>query len=234
MIEAPPPMSEPSPTTTPGHDPALDHRGAERAGVEVDEALVHHGGARGQVGAEPDPVRVGDPHPGGDHVVGHPGELVHPVHREVTAGGAFDDAQLVHPLRRARPGRGPGHVGQHAEDAVEVELVGAHQAVGEKVQPEVRVSGVLDRVVQRADHGDHLDRTQAGQRPVADRAGRQVEDVGLALPGTRGNSPSPSLPVGYQVSSTRSSAVIVARPMPQAASAVVTRMTVPCQSCRTR
>ena len=62
MIEAPPPTSEPSPTTTPWHDPPLDHRGAQRAGVEVHEALVHDRGAGGQVGAEPDPVGVGDPH----------------------------------------------------------------------------------------------------------------------------------------------------------------------------
>ena len=45
------------------HDAALDHRGAERARVEVDEALVHDRRAAGQVGAEPDPVGVRDPHP---------------------------------------------------------------------------------------------------------------------------------------------------------------------------
>ena len=106
------------------HDPALDHRGAQRAGVEVDEALVHHGRAGGQVGAEAHPVGVGDPHPGGHDVVGHPRELVDAVHGQVAAGGALEQAQLVDPVRRARAGRGPGDVGQRAEDAVEVERVG--------------------------------------------------------------------------------------------------------------
>jgi hypothetical protein len=36
-------------------DAALDHRGAERAGVEVAEALVHHHGALREVGTQPDP-----------------------------------------------------------------------------------------------------------------------------------------------------------------------------------
>ena len=64
MIDAPPPMSEPSPTTTPARDAALDHRRAERAGVEVDEALVHDRRALGQVRAEPHAVGVGDAHAG--------------------------------------------------------------------------------------------------------------------------------------------------------------------------
>ena len=116
-------MSEPSPTTTPADDPALDHRRAERAGVEVDEALVHHGGARGQVRAEADPVGVGDPDAARDHVVDHARELVDAVDREMPAGGALDDAQLVDAIGRARPGRRPGDVRQQAEDAVEVGLV---------------------------------------------------------------------------------------------------------------
>ena len=65
MIDAPPPMSEPSPTTTPWRDAPLHHRRAQRAGVEVDEALVHHGGALGEVGAEAHAVGVGDAHADG-------------------------------------------------------------------------------------------------------------------------------------------------------------------------
>ena len=61
-------------------DPAFHHGRAERAGVEVDEALVHHRGAAGQVRAQPNPVRVGDPYAGGQHVVDHSGELVHTEH----------------------------------------------------------------------------------------------------------------------------------------------------------
>ena len=58
MIEAPPPTSEPSPTTTPGVIRPSTIERAEGAGVEVDEALVHDGGALGQVRAEPHPVGV--------------------------------------------------------------------------------------------------------------------------------------------------------------------------------
>ena len=59
-----------------GADPALDHRRAQRAGVEVDEALVHDRRPLGQVGAQPHPVAVGDADAGGDDVVDHPRELV--------------------------------------------------------------------------------------------------------------------------------------------------------------
>src|SRR5207248_5391703 len=59
-----------------GGDPALDHRGAEGTGIEVYESLVHHDGTAGQVRTQPHPIRVGDPYPGRQHVVGHPGDLV--------------------------------------------------------------------------------------------------------------------------------------------------------------
>ena len=59
-----------------GRDPPLDHRRAERAGVEVDEALVHDRRALGEVGAEPHAVGVGDPHARRRDVVGHARELV--------------------------------------------------------------------------------------------------------------------------------------------------------------
>src|SRR6478609_7709884 len=74
-------------------DPALDHGGAEGAGVVVDEALVHHGGAGGQVGAEADPVGVGDADTAGQHVVHHPRELVDAEHRHVLARGAQPGAR---------------------------------------------------------------------------------------------------------------------------------------------
>src|SRR5699024_768108 len=57
-------------------DAALDHRGTQGPGVEVHEALVHDGGALGQVRAQAHPVRVPDAHTGGQHVVHHPGEPV--------------------------------------------------------------------------------------------------------------------------------------------------------------
>ena len=57
--------------TSMGHalaDVAFDHRGPERASAESDEALVHSGGAVGQVGTEPHPGRVRGPHTDGDDV----------------------------------------------------------------------------------------------------------------------------------------------------------------------
>ena len=92
MIEAPPPMSLSAPTTTPALIRPSTIDGPERAGVEVDEALVHDRRALGQVGAQPHPVAVGDPDAGGDDVVDHPRELVdaedgHVARRPRAAGG---------------------------------------------------------------------------------------------------------------------------------------------------
>ena len=101
MIEALPPTSEPSPTVDAGADAALDHRGAERAGVVVDEALVHDRRALGEVRAEPDAVGVGDPHAGRDDVVDHPRELVDAV--DARAGGRRRGSAAAR--RRARRGR---------------------------------------------------------------------------------------------------------------------------------
>jgi hypothetical protein len=57
----PAPMSLPSPHHHAGDDAALHHRGAQGAGVEVHEALVHPSSG-GQVRAEPDrsasPIRT--------------------------------------------------------------------------------------------------------------------------------------------------------------------------------
>ena len=142
MIEAPPPMSEPSPTTTPCDDAALDHRGAERAGVEVAEALVHDGGAGGEVGAEADPVGVGDAHArsarrsrssAGTCRRRRPATGRRPRRRSRVALEAVD---------RRRGRRWSRRRWQHAEDAVEVDRVGLHQAVREQVQAQVGVGGV--------------------------------------------------------------------------------------------
>ena len=60
MIEAPPPMSLPSPTITPWLIRPSTIDVPERAGVVVAEALVHHGRPWCEVSAEADAVRVGD------------------------------------------------------------------------------------------------------------------------------------------------------------------------------
>ena len=82
----------------PGADAALDHRGAERAGVEVHEALVHHRGALGEVGAEPDAVGVADAYAAGHDVVDHPRELVDTEHRDVVTGGPQPHPGLLEAL----------------------------------------------------------------------------------------------------------------------------------------
>ena len=128
MIEAPPPMSEPSPTTTPAEMRPSTIEVPSVPGVEVDEALVHHGGADGQVRAEADPVGVGDPHAAGHHVVDHAGELVHAVDGRPGRGAQPQPGRLE-ALDRAGAVVRPHDVGQQAEDAVEVEAVRLDQAV---------------------------------------------------------------------------------------------------------
>src|SRR5674476_30876 len=106
----------------PGRDPALDHRDAERPGVEVDEALVHHRGALGEMGAQTHPVGVGDPDAGRDHVVHHPRELVDAEdRRSVAVDRAQPQPGLLEPFGRARPAIGPHDIGQYPEDTVQVE-----------------------------------------------------------------------------------------------------------------
>ena len=143
MIEALPPTSEPSPTVTPGADAALDHRGAERAGVVVDEALVHDGRALGEVGAEADAVGVGDPHARRDDVVDHPRELVDAVAPTAARPAARKRSRTAASVGGVdRAGARPGDVRQHAEDAVEVGARAGGQPVREQVQAQVGVGGV--------------------------------------------------------------------------------------------
>ena len=143
MIEAPPPTSEPSPTTTPARDPALDHRGAERAGVVVHEALVHDGGALGQVGAEPDPVGVGDPDAGRQHVVDHPRELVDAEDRHVLAARPRSRAPGRLEARRPRTGPAEVHTTLVSSPKTPSMLIacGRDQPVDEQVQPQPDVLG---------------------------------------------------------------------------------------------
>ena len=138
-----------------GGDPALDHRGAERAGVEVHEALVHDRRAVGEVRAEPYAVGVGDPHAGRGDVVGHARELVDRRDRERLAGDAEAHAHRVESRGIDRSAARPGDVAQHAEQAGQVGLVRADEPVRQQVQPQVRVVRVGGRLGERADHGEH-------------------------------------------------------------------------------
>ena len=128
-------------------DAALHHRRAQCAGVEVDEALVHDGGAGRQVGAQPHPVGVGDAHPGGQHVVDHPRELVDAVdgHRSLAAQPR---AHRLETLDRAGSVISPHHIGQHPEQAAGVQPVRRHQAVRQQMQSQVGVVGVGGHLVQ--------------------------------------------------------------------------------------
>ena len=77
-----------------------------------------------------------------------------------TATGAASTQPGPHELEaldRARPVVGPHHVGQHAEDAVDVGAVRRDQPMGQQVQPQVGVVGVGGLVVERRDHRAHHD-----------------------------------------------------------------------------
>ena len=138
----------------PGRDAPLDHRGAQRAGVEVDEALVHHRGAAGQVRAQPHPVGVGDAHPGRHDVVGHPRELVDPVHRDRPVPGQQPQPGRLEPVDGARPDAGPHHVGSTPKMPSRLSPCGRDQPVREQVQAQVGVDRV-GRCGVEVDHHVH-------------------------------------------------------------------------------
>ena len=177
-------------------DPALDHGGAQRAGVEVDEALVHDRGALGQVRTQPDPVGVGDPDAGGQDVVDHPRELVHAEDGHVPVGGAEQRATGRGQVGgEHRAGGGPGHVGQQPEDAVQVGAVRTDEPGGQQVQPQVGVVRVDRGDREVGDGGRHRDHLHAAGVVAAHQAGvlgaeqagqlldAQLLGAGLALVG---------------------------------------------------
>src|SRR5690606_39102013 len=111
-------------------DASFDHAGAFSAGVEVDEAFVHHRGAFADVGAQANARTVGDAYAGRHHVVGHLGKLVDRIDFQQVA------LQTRFQLALGQLGQvhgalvGPGDVGQQREDAGEVHAVRLDQAVG--------------------------------------------------------------------------------------------------------
>ena len=76
MIEAPPPTSLPSPTTTPAliRPSTIELPSVPALKLTKPSCITVVPSA--EVRAEPDAVRVGDPHAARDDVVGHPRELV--------------------------------------------------------------------------------------------------------------------------------------------------------------
>ena len=98
------------------------------ASIEVDEPLVHDGGSLGQMGSQTDAIGVTDAHPGGNDEVDHARELVD----EQDGEGGMGDARLHSCLLQiGHPDRADGRprvVGQHTEDAVEVDGAGLSHA----------------------------------------------------------------------------------------------------------
>ena len=123
MIEAPPPHIGSVVDDDARGDAAFDHRVAEGAGVEVDEALVHDGRSAGEVCTESDTVRVTDANSGRHDVVDHAGELVDAEHGH-DAADAQTRANLLETFDGARAEVGPHDVAEQAELAVEVDTVG--------------------------------------------------------------------------------------------------------------
>ena len=78
--------------------------------------------------SESNPVGVGDPYPGGHHVVDHPRELVHAVDRH-RAASAQSQTHRLEAFDATGPVVGPDHVRQGTEDAVEVAPVRFDQTV---------------------------------------------------------------------------------------------------------
>ena len=124
----------------PLRDPTLHHRRAERAGVEVAEALVHDDGACRQVGSEADPGCIADAHARRYHVISHRRELVEAVHVQACARRpAAPEADVVDIAGGHGAEIGPCHRRQLAEHAVEVEAAGHGEAVRQQVQAQVHV-----------------------------------------------------------------------------------------------
>ena len=242
MSEEPPPRSEPSSTTTPGADAALDHRGAERAGVEVDEALVHDRRAGGQVGSEADPVGVGDADAGGDHVVGHPRELVEAEHLHRPPGQTAGRAVSA---RSPRPGTGPGggpdDVAEQAEHARRGWPRGGRRAGGTAGGAAGRRRGRRPagrrgprrtwrpprRSTPRRSSGPQAGATsspeQGGGGRHRQRHGARHRGRPESRAAARTSSGEARAGDGYQVSRTRPSGVRVASPTPQAPRGVRSR-----------
>ena len=210
IVDAPPPMSEPSPTTTPAEIRPSIIDAPSVPGVVVDEALVHHRRALGEVGAEPDAVGVGDPHAARGDVVRHARELVDRRDRERLAGGAEAQPHRGQVGRQDRAVRGPGDVGQDAEDAGQVGLVRAGSAGA-------RAGAGAGRRPARRRAGRRASRSRSAPARCARRAARPRRPPRPSAVGRRAGGPAPSRGSGYQVSSTVSPAS-VASPCPHAPS----------------
>ena len=163
-----------------GRDAPLDHRRAERAGVVVDEALVHDRGALGEVRAEPHAVGVGDAHAARHDVVDHARELVDAVHGELLAARVGRDARRARARPQPRPGARPGDVREQREDPGEVRAMRAGCAQREQVQ----AAGTTSPASTGASSSDGITVTISvrGTRPPAATAGSRLRIVSALMP----------------------------------------------------
>ena len=137
------------------------------------------------MGAQANPVGVGDAHSGRHHVVDHPGKLVDAVdrHRSATTQG---ESHLFEALDSARTVVCPHHVGQRAEHPGQAQSVRFDQAVGQQMQPQISVESVRRGIFQGAGHGpdgDHFD-TAVGVRAAQRR--KSVRNLGGSESGGSG------------------------------------------------
>ncbi len=92
-------------------DTSFHHRLAERAGIEVDEAFMHHRGTNTNVGPEAYAIAIGNAHASRNHEVEHRRKLVHRPHDERIAifrHGLLRSFGVL--ALRDRAGIGPAHV----------------------------------------------------------------------------------------------------------------------------
>ena len=116
---------------------------------------MHHGRAGRQVRAQAQAVTVANAHAGGNHVIHQARELINVAHAQV-AQLAQTNCELLELGGKYRAVVGPRNIRQGAEQAVQVQLVGANQSVGEQVQTQVRVDRVFGCLVQVDGGGAHL------------------------------------------------------------------------------
>ena len=179
MIEAPPPTSLPSPTTTPWlmrpstiewpSVPALKFTKPSCMTVVPSARCAPRRTRRASA------IRT----PGGRDVVGHLRELVDRDDRQLAVQRAGAEAGGVEVGGVDRAAVGPGDVRQDAEDPVQVDGVGLGEPVAQQVQAQVGVVRVLRRVGEVLDDRQDRHDRDVAQLVRADRAGeRAAAEIG--------------------------------------------------------
>lgn len=132
-----------------GRDTPFDHGRAFGAGIEVDEALVHHRRAHAEIRTKPDARRVSDAHPARDDVVRHGRKLVHAIDTKRCTEENF----LIGDIGEHRSAARPGDIWQHADDAVEVDAVRLHLAGTQEIETQIGVRHALGSLAVVTDEG---------------------------------------------------------------------------------